>query len=70
MSYKHKLIQKGRSDVLEEKEKIKNLSLTGRNKRESISIVVSKRQKLISIVKQDVNQISHDTYRIEDMKVE
>lgn len=50
------------------KKKIKNLSLTGRNKRESISIVVSKREKLISIVKQDVNQILYDTYRIEDIK--
>lgn len=50
------------------KKKIKNLSLTGRNKRESISIVVSKRKKLISIVRQDVNRISHDTYRIEDVK--
>lgn len=48
--------------------KIKNLSLTGRNKRESISIVVSKRKKLISIVKQDVNRISHDTYRLESIK--
>lgn len=52
------------------KKKIKNLSLTGRNKRESISIVVSKRKKLICIVRQDVNQISHETYRLEDIKVE
>ena len=50
------------------KKKIKNLSLTGRNKRESISIVVSKRKNLISILRQDVNQISHETYRIEDIK--
>lgn len=50
------------------KRKVKNLSLTGRNKNEFISIVVSKRKKLISIVKQDSNQISHDTYRIEDIK--
>lgn len=50
------------------KKKIKNLSLTGRNKRESISIVVSKRKKLISIVKQDVNQISHDTYHLESIE--
>ncbi|MDD7305783.1 hypothetical protein [Anaerococcus sp.] len=50
------------------KKKIKNLSLTGRNKRESISIVVSKKKKLISIVRQDVNQILYDTYRIEDIK--
>ncbi len=49
------------------KKKIKNLSLTGRNKKESISIVVSKRKKLISIVKQDVNQISHDTYHLESI---
>lgn len=49
------------------KKKIKNFSLTGRNKRESISIVVSKRKKLISIVKQDVNQISHDTYHLESI---
>lgn len=52
------------------KKKTKNLSLTGRNKKESISIVVSKRQKLISIVKQDVNRISRDTYHLEDIKVE
>lgn len=39
----------------------KNLPLIGRNKKESISIVVSKRKKLISIVKQDANQISRDT---------
>lgn len=50
------------------KKKIKNLSLTGRNKRESISVVVSKRKKLISIVKQDVNQISHDTYHLESIE--
>lgn len=52
------------------KKKIKNLSLTGRNKRESISIVVSKRQKLISIVKQDVNRISRDTYHLESIEVD
>ncbi len=50
------------------KKKIKNLSLTGRNKRESISIVVSKREKLISIVKQDVNQILYDTYHLESIE--
>lgn len=48
--------------------KIKNLSLTGRNKRESISIVVNERKKQINILRQDANQISHDTYRIEDIK--
>ncbi|WP_158679105.1 hypothetical protein [Anaerococcus marasmi] len=52
------------------KRKIKNRSLTGRNKKESISIVVSKREKLISIVKQDANQISHDTYRLESIRVD
>lgn len=46
----------------------KNLSLTGRNKKESISIVVSKRKKLISIMKQDASQISHDTYHLESIK--
>ena len=50
------------------KKKIKNLSLTGRNKRESISIVVSKREKQISIVKQDVNQILYDTYHLESIE--
>ncbi|WP_308655302.1 hypothetical protein [uncultured Anaerococcus sp.] len=50
------------------KKKIKNLSLTGRNKKESISIVVSKREKLISIVKQDVNQILYDTYHLESIE--
>ena len=50
------------------KKKIKNLSLTGRNKRESISIVVSKREKLISRVKQDVNQILYDTYHLESIE--
>ena len=50
------------------KKKIKNLSLTGRNKRESISIVVSKREKLISVLRQDTNQISHDTYHLESIE--
>lgn len=50
------------------KKKIKNLSLIGRNKRESIFIVVSKREKLISIVKQDVNQILYDTYHLESIE--
>lgn len=48
--------------------KQKNLSLTGRNKKESISIVVSERKKLINIVKQDANQISRDTYHLESIK--
>lgn len=50
------------------KRKIKNLSLTGRNKKESISIVISKRKKLISIVRQDVNQFSHDNYHLESVE--
>ena len=50
------------------KKKIKNLSLTGRNKRESISIVVNERKKQINILRQDANQISHETYRLEDIK--
>lgn len=52
------------------KRKIKNLSLTGRNNDEVISIVVSERKKLINVVRQNVNQISRDTYRLEDIKVE
>lgn len=50
------------------KRKIKNLSLTGRNKRESISIVVNERKKQINILRQDVNQISHDIYNLENIK--
>lgn len=50
------------------KRKIKNLSLTGRNNDEVISIVVSERKKLINVVRQNVNQISHDTYRLESIK--
>lgn len=49
------------------KKKIKNLSLIGRNKKESISIVVNKRKNLISILRQDINQISHDTYHLESI---
>ncbi|BFL72087.1 hypothetical protein SKB0087_06140 [Anaerococcus nagyae] len=52
------------------KRKIKNLSLTGRNKRESISIVVNERKKQINILRQDASQISHETYCLEDIKVE
>ena len=52
------------------KRKVKNLSLTGRNNDEVISIVVSERKKQINILRQDANQISHDTYRLEDIKVE
>ena len=48
--------------------KIKNLSLTGRNNGEIISIVVSKRKKQINIVKQDANQISRDIYHLENIK--
>ena len=50
------------------KKKIKNLSLTGRNKRESISIVVNERKKQINILRQDVNQISRDIYHLENIK--
>ena len=50
------------------KRKVKNLSLTGRNNDEIISIVISERMKLISIIKLDVNQISHDTYRLESVE--
>lgn len=50
------------------KRKIKNLSLTGRNNDEVISIVVSERKKLINVVRQNVNQISRDTYRLESIK--
>ncbi len=50
------------------KRKVKNLSLTGRNNYEVISVVVSERMKLINIVRQNANQISHDTYRLESIK--
>lgn len=50
------------------KRKIKNLSLTGRNKRESISIVVNERKKQINILRQDANQISRDIYHLENIK--
>ena len=48
--------------------KIKNLSLTGRNRRESISIVVNERKKQINILRQDANQISRDIYHLENIK--
>lgn len=50
------------------KKKIKNLSLTGRNKRESISIVVNERKKQINILRQGANQISRDIYHLENIK--
>lgn len=50
------------------KRRIKNLSLTGRNKRESISIVVNERKKQINILRQDANQISRDIYHLENIK--
>ena len=50
------------------KRKIKNLSLTGRNKRESISIVVNERKKQINIIRQDASQISRDIYHLENIK--
>lgn len=48
--------------------KIKKLSLTGRNRRESISIVVNERKKQINILRQDANQISRDIYHLENIK--
>ena len=50
------------------KKKIKNLSLTGRNERESISIVVNERKKQVSVLRQDANRISHDIYHLENIK--
>ncbi len=50
------------------KKKIKNLSLTGRNKGEFISIVVNERKKQINILRQDANQISRDIYHLENIK--
>lgn len=50
------------------KKKIKNLSLTGRNERESISIVVNERKKQINILRQDANRISFDIYHLENIK--
>lgn len=49
------------------KKKIKNFSLTGKNKDEIISIVVSKRKKQLNIIRQDANRISHDTYHLESI---
>lgn len=50
------------------KNKRKNLSLTGRNKGEFISIVVNERKKQINILRQDSNQISRDIYHLENIK--
>lgn len=50
------------------KKKIKNLSLAGRNKEESISIVVNERKKQVSVLRQDANRISHDIYHLENIK--
>lgn len=60
--------KKGEIMFWKRKRKIKNLSLTGRNKRESISIVVNERKKQINILRQDASRISRDIYHLENIK--